>query len=302
MATSMIRIKKVCEFCGKEFIAQKASTRYCSKTCNSRAYKYRLRVKKVQCVETEVKAAIETKPLNDIQHKALLTVQEAGVLIGVTTRSVYNLIYAGALKATKLSSRMTLIRRSDVEAMLDANPYAKRHKRDRAPITEFYSNDELREKFDVSLSWIFKVGKDENVPKIMRRGKTLWSKKHFDAILARRTHDESITEWYSVEDMRQKFGMTLSAVYSFVYSYGIPKKKVKREVFYSKRHVDTAKGVAVPAQPEYYTIAEAMEKYGLTRDQLYHYVKWHKVPKVQDGRYVKIAKKELDDLLAPPVL
>ena len=212
MATSMIRIKKVCEFCGKEFIAQKASTRYCSKTCNSRAYKYQLRVKKVQGVETEVKAAIETKPLNDIQHKALLTVQEAGVLIGVTTRYVYNLIYAGALKATKLSSRMTLIRRSDVEAMLDANPYAKRHKRDRAPITEFYSNDELREKFDVSLSWIFKVGKDENVPKIMRRGKMLWSKKHFDAILARRTHDESITEWYSVEDMRQKFGMTLSAV------------------------------------------------------------------------------------------
>ena len=53
------------------------------------------------------------------------------------------------------------------------------------------ANDELREKFDVSLSWIFKVGKEENVPKIMRRGKTLWSKKHFDAILAHRTHDES---------------------------------------------------------------------------------------------------------------
>ena len=256
----------------------------------------------MQRVETEVKAAIETKPLNDIKHKTLLTVQEAGTLIGVTTRSVYNLIYAGVLKASKLSSRMTLIRRSDVEAMLDANPYTKRHKRERVPITEFYTNDELREKFDVSLSWIFKVGKEENVPKIMQRGKTLWSKKHFDAIIARRTYDKSITEWYSVEDMRQKFWMTLSAVYTFAYTYGIPKKKVKREVFYSKRHVDAAKGIAEPVQPEYYTIAEAMEKYGLTRDQLYCYVKRHKIPKVQEGRYVKIAKKELDTLLALPVL
>ncbi len=33
MATSTIRIKKVCEFCGKEFFAPKATTRYCSTTC-----------------------------------------------------------------------------------------------------------------------------------------------------------------------------------------------------------------------------------------------------------------------------
>ncbi len=225
MSTSKIRIKKICEFCGKEFFAQKMTTRYCSKTCSSRAYKYQLRVQRIERTKTDVKVAIDTKPLNDIRHKAFLPVQETGVLIGVTTRSVYNLIYAGALKATKLSSRMTPIRRSDVEAMLDNNPYTKRYKREPAPITEFYTNDELREKFGVSLSWIFKVGKTENIPKVMRRGKTLWSKRHFDAVFARQQPDESITEWYTAEEMRQKFGMTSSAVYSFVYTYGIPKKR-----------------------------------------------------------------------------
>ena len=67
----------------------------------------------------------------------------------------------------------------------------------------------------------------------------------------------------------------------------------------SKKHVDIAKGLA-KAEPEYYTTAEAMEKYNLTRDQLYHYVKWHHISKVQDGKYIKISRKELDDLLAPP--
>lgn len=108
-----------------------------------------------------------------------------------------------------------------------------------------------------------------------------------------------ITEWYSVEDLTEKFGMATSAIYSFVSRFAIPKKKIKRQVFYSKKHVDIAKGLA-KAEPEYYTTAEAMEKYNLTRDQLYHYVKWHHISKVQEGKYIKISRKELDDLLAPP--
>ncbi|MEG1005727.1 MAG: DNA-binding protein, partial [Bacteroides sp.] len=39
MASSSIRIKKVCEWCGEVFYAQKTTTRYCSHRCNSRAYK-----------------------------------------------------------------------------------------------------------------------------------------------------------------------------------------------------------------------------------------------------------------------
>ena len=211
-------------------------------------------------------------------------------------------MWSGALTGVQFKGK-TLIRRKDIDKLFDEpKPYQKRLRKEPAPITEFYTNDELREKFGVSLSWIFKVGKNENIPKVMRRGKTLWSKRHFDAVFARQQPDESITEWYTAEEMRQKFGMTSSAVYSFVYAYGIPKKKVRNEVFYSKRHVDAAKGLAVQAEPEYYTSAEAMERYGLTRDQLYHYIKWHKVPKVQEGRYLKISKKELDALLAPPVL
>ena len=66
-----------------------------------------------------------------------------------------------------------------------------------------------------------------------------------------------------------------------------------------QKHVDIAKDLA-KAEPEYYTTAEAMEKYNLTRDQLYHYVKWHHISKVQEGKYIKISRKELDDLLAPP--
>lgn len=43
-----------------------------------------------------------------------------------------------------------------------------------------------------------------------------------------------------------------------------------------------------------------MEKFNLTRDQLYHYAKYHNIPKVKKGKYTFISKPELDKLLAAP--
>ena len=80
--------------------------------------------------------------------------------------------------------------------------------------------------------------------------------------------------------MQEKFGMTLSAIYCFVSKNAIPKKKEGIMVYYSKKHVDIAKGIAAPEEPQYYTVAEAMEKFNLTRDQLYHYAKYHNISKV----------------------
>lgn len=64
--------------------------------------------------------------------------------------------------------------------------------------------------------------------------------------------------------------MTHSAIYSFVSKNVIPKKKEGITVLYSRNHFDIAKGLAQPEEPKYYTIAEAMTKFNLTCDQLYH--------------------------------
>lgn len=46
--SSTIEIKKICEQCGKEFIARKSSTRYCSKRCAEHAYKDKRREEHVR--------------------------------------------------------------------------------------------------------------------------------------------------------------------------------------------------------------------------------------------------------------
>lgn len=94
--------------------------------------------------------------------------------------------------------------------------------------------------------------------------------------------------------------MTLTAIYSFVSKNAIPKKKIGIMVYYSKKHVDIAKGLIAPEEPKYYTIAEAMERFNLTRDQLYHYVKYHNIPRIKVGKYTKILRVELDKFFEPP--
>ena len=184
--------------------------------------------------------------------------------------------------------------------MLEARPYEQRQPKDTIPITDFYTTAEVKEKYHVNESWIFAITKKHGIPRTFNRGKTYWSKKHIDAYFAKKAPNPDITEWYSTQDMQDKFGMTLSAIYNFASKNAIPKKKEGIMVYYSKKHVDIAKGISQPEETLYYTVAEAMEKFNLTRDQLYHYVKWHHISKVKKGKYTFINRAELDKLLAPP--
>ena len=135
-------------------------------------------------------------------EKEFLRVSEAAALLGVDRVTIYRYLWDGLMPCRKLRGK-TLIRRSDIEKLFDTSaPYVKRHKREATPITEFYTTAEVEEKFGVSTSLVFKVGKEENIPKTINRGKIMWSKKHFDAYFAGKAPSEEITEWYTVEEMK----------------------------------------------------------------------------------------------------
>ena len=298
MATSKMKIKKVCEWCGTTFYAQKLTTRFCSHRCNNLAYKEAARQKRIQEVETKVQTVISEQPISDLKDKEYLSFKEVATLLGLSKQAIYKMLYTGKLQAFRISSRLSFIRRGDINQMLEASPYEQRQPKVTIPITDFYTIAEVKEKYHVNESWIFVVAKKHNIPRTFNRGKTYWSKKHMDAYFAKKTPNPDISEWYITQEMQEKFGMTLSAIYTFVSKNAIPKKKEGIMVYYSKKHVDIAKGLITPEEPKYYTIAEAMERFYLTRDQLYHYAKYHNIPKVKKGKYTLISKNELDMLLA----
>ncbi len=183
----------------------------------------------------------------------------------------------------------------------NAPKYVRREKKEAEPIEEFYTTKEVLEKFDISNSWLFKIATERNIPKTVVRGKTIWSRKHIDKALTDKLPGNSTEdEWYSVEEVCAKFNMSKEAVYRFVSEHRISKRKEKCRVFYSRRQFDKAMGIDSELEPEYYTMPEAMARYNMTRDQISHYVRTHNIPRTYEGRYVRIDRKALDALFAPP--
>lgn len=239
------------------------------------------------------------------RDKDFLTPTETAQYLGVGRTFIYDCINRGKIKVTRIG-RKTLICQADIQAMFDfltpkESTSTELAEKKSKSLADFYTRADIREKYGVKDSWIYKVVAENNVPKTIIRGKAYFSKSHIDRLFSARKENPEITEWYSVEDIQAKYGMTLSAIYCLVSKVGIPKRKKGSKVYYSKYHFDVAKGAKSAEDVEFISVAEAMEKYSLTRDQLYHYVKTYKITKLRSGKYVKLNAKELEALFNPKI-
>lgn len=118
MTASKERILKICEYCGKSFYASKSTTRYCSKQCNSYAYKAARREEKLKMAETMSHRKASEKSMSEILVKEYLTIQEVAILLGLSRQTIYNMVYSGKLRASKITSRLSLIRKRDIDYLV----------------------------------------------------------------------------------------------------------------------------------------------------------------------------------------
>lgn len=113
--SSNIRIKSKCDYCGDEFIAKTTKTRYCSHNCNRKAYKAKQRIEKINKASQVIETKKESSDIEIVQLKDFLTVKDASLLLGCSTKTVYRLINDGTIKAVNLSSRLTRISKKSLK-------------------------------------------------------------------------------------------------------------------------------------------------------------------------------------------
>lgn len=114
--SSNIRITRVCDFCSNEFTAQTTRTRYCSHKCNSRHYKALQKGQKIEASNQETRQKLNSD-IEAVKAKEFLTVPDLAKLLNCSTRTAYNLINRGDVKAVKISDRKTLIKRSEIDKL-----------------------------------------------------------------------------------------------------------------------------------------------------------------------------------------
>ena len=288
-----MEVRKICQWCGKPFIAKKTTTCYCSHQCSNLGYKERVRERK-----RELKKMQELlQPKQASEGQDFFSFAQAAKLMGVTRQYIYKLVKENKLRASRISGKKSLIRRADIELMLKTKPYESIKPKDDVDITEYYTAEQIAEKYKVNTKWVWTYTREHDIPKVKIRQFNYYSKKHIDAVFAKYRTDDALTEWYTPEEIEKKYSMTRVAIRSHVYRNNIPSKKEHGQIFYSKLHFDLSKQTAEDDSSEYYTVQEAMKKYNLTRDSVYGILQFHEIKREKKGRFVRFLKVEFDHIM-----
>lgn len=112
-----MEVRKICQWCGKPFIAQKTTTCYCSHQCSNLGYKERIRERKRQLKRSQELL----QPRQAAEGQDFFSFAQAAKLIGVTRQYIYKLVKESKLRASRISGKKSLIRRADIELMMKPN-------------------------------------------------------------------------------------------------------------------------------------------------------------------------------------
>ena len=238
-------IKKICEFCGCEFEAYTQVARYCSHDCNRKAYR---EIKRKEVIFLTASMASQTKrerAKSDLSERESISISDAAAIMGVSRWTIYRNVVKGCIPAKRLSQRTTLIRKKDIEALFDViEPYEVLTTGVRKPIDEWYTIDEVTEKYGLLRHRIRKIINAEGIPTKKAGTRTLIAKNKIDAYFRKKGFDATLSnlaEWITTLQVIETYGMTERAVRIFVSRYTIPKKRINGKLYYSKQHIDKLK-------------------------------------------------------------
>lgn len=283
-----------CAFCGREFTANSGVQKYCSVSCADEAKRERKKRN-----GDFLKAA---EPVIGLRQQEYLTFSKAAILMGCSRQYIYKLVNQGKLKASRISSRMAIIRRADIESMLEGNPYNKvvfgnrpkptnssrklrKQEAETAsnePLT-YISGEEVIANYKVKPSWLYTSAKRNQIPICRIGGRNYYSKSHVEECLGLTADIASITAWLTTEQVFEEYGMSATAIHAYAYRHRIPTKREYGIVYYSRTHLAELRQTDMLADDRYCTVDEVSEKYGLSKANIHHITKVHGIEKRKVG-------------------
>ena len=285
-----------CAFCGREFTANSGVQKYCSVSCADEAKRERKKRN-----GDFLKAA---EPVIGLRQQEYLTFSKAAILMGCSRQYIYKLVNQGKLKASRISSRMAIIRRADIETMLEGSPYNKvvfgnrpkpassnrqQQQKKKEPVSvsdeplTYISGEEVIASYKVKPSWLYTSAKRNQIPMCKIAGKNYYSRSHVEECLGLTADIASITDWLTKEQAFDEFGMSATAVHAYAYRHRIPTKREYGIVYYSRTHLAELRQTDMLADDRYCTVDEVSEKYGLSKANIHHITKVHGIEKRKVG-------------------
>ena len=279
--------------------------KYCSEECAEQAKETK---KKRQ---RDFLRAVE--PVSELQQQEYLIFSKAAILLGCTRQYVYKLVEQGKLPASRLSSRMALVRKSDIEKMFAANPYNRvlpctkpkmsvskkikspakdKAKEERATdeVLEYYSGEEVKQIYKVKQSWLYASAKRHQIPMCRIAGRNYYSN-------GTTIDTDAIVDWLSPQEVADRYGINLTAVRSYAHRHKIPSKREYGQTYYSQSHFDELRRTDLLSSENYYTVEQVQQLYGLTKANICHIVKVKHIEKTKVGRLNLLLRSDVERVM-----
>lgn len=165
MVATKVLVPKICEHCGKPFMAKTVTTRFCSKECNTKNIKERTKKEKEQ-KQMEDLLKKKREAYIDIQSRPFITVSEASKLFKISEDTIRRMIRRGTIPGINLGVRLMRVDRVSLERFFNRVVVPEEEAEEKEySLDECYTIGECLKKYNLAESILERIIKGYNIPK-----------------------------------------------------------------------------------------------------------------------------------------
>lgn len=233
--------------------------------------------------QNEQKLTVQPDFGRDIPDKPFLTIGEVASLLQVSSRTVYNLIYSGTLRACRITYHITLITKEDFFLMIKETTYCKRSVSvfaKQGKKTKGKMKENMQKTEETALTR--QEGKKKAKGRPAKR-RLIPAANYKQSVRDTFTDRESVAgDLYTMAEICQKFNYTYGRFYNLRMRYSIPCIKANATKCFPKAEVD--KAMAEEAErlgnnlsEHWYSCFDIMRLFGLGKTQVRRFALTHGV-------------------------
>lgn len=220
----------------------------------------------------------------EILKHEFLTIAEVALLLRVTQRTVYNLIYNGSLRATKITTRITIIPKEDFMNMIRINDYNRANGLDQQQGKEIH----LPSVADTIGTEPEQPSTEKPTPRKPHKPRSRKTPLKPSSDFKQSVKDtfaeaSDISEpVYTLEEICKKYKYTYGRFYNLRMRYSIPCVKMDGHKCFPRKAVDTAMSqederLGRDLSKDWYSCFDLMKKHGLGKTQVRRFAVTHGV-------------------------
>ena len=219
----------------------------------------------------------------DMPNKPFLTIGEVAELLQVSSRTVYNLIYKGTLRACRITYHITLITKEDFFLMIKEKTYCKRS------VSVFArQGKKTKKKGKVDMQNTEKSALPRQEGKKKTKGgsgqrQLIPASNYKQSVRDTFTDEKSVGgDLYTMAEICQKFNYTYGRFYNLRMRYSIPCIKANATKCFPKAEADKAmteeeKRLGNNLSEHWYSCFDIMRLFGLGKTQVRRFALTHGV-------------------------